>query len=132
MLQQTLVLIKPDAIRKDVGFEIMSIYSKNGLEIRRSRVLSPMSHEMAMELYKEHAGKDFYKPLIKFMTEGIVVALLIEGEDAIDKVKEINGATNPKDAAEGTIRKMFGTNNRENAVHGSDKNSARREIEIFF
>jgi nucleoside-diphosphate kinase len=132
VIQQTLVLIKPDAIRKDVGFEIMSIYSKNGLEIKRSRVLSPMSHEMAMKLYKEHAGKDFYKPLINFMTQGIVVALLIEGDDAIKKVKEINGATNPPDAAEGTIRKMFGTNNRENAVHGSDENSAEREIQIFF
>jgi len=133
MIQRTLVLIKHDAIEKDVGFQIMEIYCKNGLKIKRTSVLNPMCPITAIELYKEHTEECFYKPLIEFMRQGITIAMIVEGENAISKVRELNGATDPKKAAPGTIRQMYGTGGPANAVHGSaDEKSAKREIEIFF
>jgi nucleoside-diphosphate kinase len=112
---------------------IIKIYESLGLKMVKRKILHPMTLQQAEKLYEEHKGQYFYEPLINFMTKGMTLAFILEGEDAIQVVRKINGNTNPAQAEEGTIRKRFGTNNRENAVHASfDEKSSKREISIFF
>ena len=132
MIEETLVLIKPDAVRKKHIGDIIKIYEANDLEITAMRMLT-MTKELAAKHYVEHLDRPYYSDLEGFMTSGPIVAMILKGKDAIKRVREINGKTNPKDAAEGTIRKLYAENGSRNAVHASDSpENAKREINIFF
>ena len=132
MIEETLVLIKPDAVRKKHIGDIIKIYEANDLEITAMRMLT-MTKELAAKHYVEHLDLPYYSDLEGFMTSAPIVAMILKGEDAIKRVREINGKTNPKDAAEGTIRKLYAENGSRNAVHASDSpENAKREINIFF
>jgi nucleoside-diphosphate kinase len=130
--ERTLVLIKPDAVRRGLVGEVLSRYERKGLRIvamdqRRVDVGVADRH------YAEHLERDFYPPLREFITSGPVVAMVLEGDQAIAVVRAVNGATDGRVAAAGTIRGDFSLSNRENLVHASDSaESAVREIEIFF
>ncbi|MBR3723727.1 MAG: nucleoside-diphosphate kinase [Selenomonadaceae bacterium] len=131
-MEETLVLIKPDAVRKKHIGDIIKIYEANDLEITAMRMLT-MTKELAAKHYVEHLDRPYYSDLEGFMTSAPIVAMILKGEDAIKRVREINGKTNPKDAAEGTIRKLYAENGSRNAVHASDSpENAKREINIFF
>ncbi|HBH13055.1 MAG: Nucleoside diphosphate kinase [Clostridiales bacterium 38_11] len=131
-MEKTLVLIKPDAVSsKQVG-KIISVYEENQLTIESIKILIP-DDDILSRHYQEHINKDFYPDLIEFMKSGRIIAMVLSSEDAIEKVRRINGKTNPVDAEMGSIRKTFGTNVTMNAVHGSaNPIDARREIEIWF
>ena len=131
-MEKTLVLIKPDAVRaKHIG-DIIKIYEEKGLEILAMKMLK-MDEKLASKHYEEHIGRDYYDDLIGFMTSGPIVAMVLQGEGAIANVRTINGKTNPDQAAEGTIRKLYAASGSRNAVHASDSpENAKREISIFF
>lgn len=130
--ERTLSIIKPDAVGKNVIGEICARFEKNGLRIAASRMLR-LSADDARRFYAEHEGRPYFEPLIDFMTSGPILAQVLEGDDAINKNREIMGKTNSPEADPGTIRRDFGENNRRNAVHGSDSPaSAEREIAFFF
>jgi nucleoside-diphosphate kinase len=131
-IERTFSIIKPDAVAKNVIGEIVSRFENNGLQVIASRMLH-LSKEQAEGFYAVHAGRPFYNDLVKFMISGPVVVQVLEGEDAISKNRELMGATNPADAAPGTIRADFATTVAENAVHGSDApETAAEEIRYFF
>jgi nucleoside-diphosphate kinase len=131
-LERTLSIIKPDAVAKNVVGEIESRFEKGGLRIIAAR-MTHLSRDDAAGFYAEHEGKPFFEALLEFMTSGPVVVQVLEGEGAIAKNRELMGATNPKDAAAGTIRADFAESIDANAVHGSDSpESAAREIAYFF
>ena len=131
-MEKSLVLIKPDAVRKNLIGKIISKYEESNLKVVNLK-MEAITKEFASKHYEEHIGKDFYNPLIDFITSGPLCALVLEGENAIERIREINGSTNPEVANEGTIRKMYASSNRENCVHASDsENSAKREIELWF
>jgi len=130
--ERTLSIIKPDAVAKNVIGEIYSRFEQNGLRIVAARMLR-LSDVVAGGFYAEHKERPFYADLVAFMTSGPVVVQVLEGEDAIAKNRELMGATNPKEAAAGTIRADFAETIDANAVHGSDSPaSAAREIAYFF
>ncbi len=132
MIENTLVLIKPDAFDKKYTGKILTCYEENGLKIKALKLLK-MTPELAAKHYAEHIGKDFYDELVGFMTSAPLVAMVLTGENAIAKVRALNGATNPEKAAAGTIRKEYAQSVQHNAVHASDGlESAAREIHIFF
>ena len=132
MLEKSLVLIKPDAVEKDIIGEIISYYEKAGLKIVALK-MERANEELAEKHYAEHKGKPFYEGLIKFITRSPLCALIVEGDNAIESVRKINGATNPNEAEDGTIRKAFATSKSENCVHASDSvESANRELAIWF
>lgn len=132
MRERTLSIIKPDAVGKDAVGAITARFEAAGLRIRALKMLR-LSPEEARGFYAVHRGKPFFESLAAFMSEGPVVVMVLEGEEAISKLRLIMGATNPKDAAAGTIRKDFATDIERNAVHGSDSQaSARFEIPYFF
>jgi nucleoside-diphosphate kinase len=130
--QRTLVLIKPDAVRRGLVGEVLSRFEAKGL------VLVALEHKtidaaQADAHYAEHVEKDFYPPLREFVTSGSLVSLVLEGDEAIEVVRAINGATDGRKAAPGTIRGDLSLSNRENLVHGSDSlESAEREIALWF
>jgi len=131
-IQQTLSIIKPDAVAKNVIGEIISRFETNNLKIVAAKLIS-LSDSEAGGFYAEHEGKPFYKDLIAFMTSGPVFIQVLEGEDAINKNRELMGNTDPKKANPGTIRADFAHTIDANAVHGSDsEESAKREISFFF
>ena len=131
-VERTLSIIKPDAVAKNIIGKIYSRFESNGLQIVGSKMLR-LSDTVAGGFYAEHAERPFYPALIEFMTSGPVVVQVLEGEDAIAKNRELMGATNPQEAAEGTIRADFASSIDANAVHGSDSpQSAAREIAYFF
>ena len=128
----TFSIIKPDAVRKNNIGEILTRFESAGLKIVAAR-LEHLSSEKAQGFYAEHQGKPFFEDLIKFMTSGPCLLQVLEGENAINLNRELMGATNPKEASEGTIRRDFAESIDANAVHGSDSPaSAKREIEFFF
>ena len=132
MTQRTLVLLKPDAVRRGLVGEILSRYEAKGLTIvaMQHRVADAAT---ADEHYVEHVAKEFYPPLRDFVTGGPLVAVVFEGDSAIEVVRAINGATDGRKAAPGSIRGDFSLSNRENLVHGSDSpESAAREIALWF
>ena len=132
MNEKTLVLIKPDAMAKHVVGDIIKIYEREGLSIRAMKMLK-MDEKIASRHYEEHIGRHYYDELVAFMTSAPIVAMVLEGEGAIANVRRINGKTNPAEADEGTIRKLFAENGSRNAVHASDSpENATREIHIFF
>ena len=131
-IERTLSIIKPDAVGNNNIGEIYSRFEKNGLKIVGAKMLQ-LDDEKAGGFYAEHKERPFYNDLKSFMTSGPVIVSVLEGENAIAKHREIMGATNPAEAAEGTIRKDFASSIDENAVHGSDSaDSAAREIAYFF
>ena len=132
MSQRTLVLLKPDTVRRGLVGEILSRFEAKGLSIV-AMDLRTIDASVADEHYSEHVEKDFYPPLRDFVTSGPLVACVLEGDQAVDVVRAINGATDGRKAAPGTIRGDLSLSNRENLVHGSDSlESAEREIKIWF
>ena len=131
-MEKTLVLIKPDAFAKHYSGDIIKRYESEGFRIVAMKLMQ-MTEKLAAKHYVKHIGRPYYEDLVGFMTSAPLIALVLEGENVISRVREINGKTNPKDAAEGTIRKLYAENGSRNAVHASDSpESAAREIPIFF
>lgn len=132
MSQRTLVLLKPDAVRRGLVGDILSRFEAKGLSIVAMEQRT-IDGSKADEHYADHVEKDFYPPLRDFVTSGPLVALVLEGDEAIEVVRGLNGATDGRKAAPGTIRGDLSLSNRENLVHGSDSpQSATREIKIWF
>jgi nucleoside-diphosphate kinase len=130
--QRSLVLIKPDAVRRGLAGAIINRFESKGLTIVTME-LRQITGDVADELYAEHLERPFYPPLRLFITSGPSIAMIVEGDEAVDVVRTLNGATDARQAQPGTIRGDFGLSNRENLVHGSDSlESAKREIAIFF
>jgi len=131
-IERTLSIIKPDAVAKNVIGKIYSRFEKAGLQIVAARMMQ-LSRSQAESFYAVHKERPFYKDLVAFMTSGPVMVQVLEGENAIATNREIMGATNPSQAAAGTIRADFAENVEENAVHGSDgPETAKTEIAFFF
>ena len=132
MTERTFSIIKPDAVAAGHAGEILAALEQAGFNVLGIRMLR-MRKEQAQEFYAVHRGKGFYESLVTFMTDGPVIVLALEREDAIAKLREVMGATNPANAAEGTIRKRFAANIERNAIHGSDAPAtAETEIRFFF
>lgn len=130
--QRTLVLLKPDAVGRGLVGEILSRYEAKGLRLV-AMDLRTIDGEQADRHYAEHVERDFYPPLRAFVTSGPMVALVLEGDEAVEVVRALNGATDGRKAAPGTIRGDLSLSNRENLVHGSDSpESAAREIALWF
>jgi nucleoside-diphosphate kinase len=131
-LQRTFVLLKPDAVRRGLVGAILNRFEARGLTIEAMEMRT-IDGAKADEHYAEHVERDFYPPLRTFITSGPVVALVLQGDSAVEVVRGINGATDGRKAAPGTIRGDYSLSNRENLVHGSDSpESADREIKIWF
>ena len=132
MSSRTLLLIKPDAVRRGLVGAVLSRFEAKGLSVVAME-LRHIDGELADRHYHEHVGKDFYPPLRDFVTSGPLVAAVLEGDEAVEVVRLVNGATDGRKAAPGTIRGDFSLSNRENLVHGSDSaESAEREIALWF
>ena len=132
MTQRTLVLLKPDTVRRGLVGEVLSRFEAKGLTIVAMEHRA-IDGEMADQHYAEHVERDFYPPLRAFVTSGPLVALVLEGDEAVDVVRALNGATDGRKAAPGTIRGDLSLSNRENLVHASDSpESAAREIALWF
>ena len=132
MAEKTFSIIKPDAMAGGHAGEILSMIEAAGFRLLGLRMLR-MRKEQAREFYAVHRGKHFYESLVAFMTEGPVIVMALEREDAIAELRRVMGATNPAEAAEGTIRKRFGANIERNAIHGSDgPETAAAELRFFF
>lgn len=131
-VEKTLVLVKPDGVRKHICGEIISRFERKGLALHAVKMVN-VSVELAKKHYGEHEGKPFFQSLIDFITSGPVLAMVIEGNNAVAAVRQINGATDPLKAAPGSIRGDFGTCIDENIVHASDApKTAAREIGLWF
>lgn len=131
-MNKTLSIIKPDATSRNITGAINSIIEKQGIKIIAQKRIK-LSKEQASEFYKIHEDKPFFNDLIEYMTSGAVIVQVLQGDDVINKYREIMGATNPEKAKEGTIRKKFALSIQENSVHGSDSaENAKSEIEFFF
>ena len=131
-IEQTLSIIKPDAVSKNIIGRIITRFEENGLHLVAAKLIH-LSDESASGFYAEHDGKPFFNDLKNFMTSGPVFVQVLEGDNAVQKNRELMGATNPQEAEEGTIRADFAKSIDANAVHGSDSvDSAKREIEYFF
>lgn len=132
MVEVTLSLVKPDAVRKNLIGDVLRKFEQNGLKIVGLKMLQ-LSRKEAEGFYAVHQKRPFFNDLTTFMCSGPIVALALKGENAIKKVREIMGATNPKEAGPGTIRREFGNGIEENVVHGSDSpDSVRFELPYFF
>lgn len=130
--QRTLILIKPDSVQRGLAGQIIGRLEAKGLQLAGLKLLH-MDAARAAKLYEPHVGKPFYDGLVGYMTSGPIVALCVEGYNAIEQVRTLMGATNPSQAAPGTIRGDFGQRVDNNCVHGSDSpESAARELPIFF
>ena len=130
--QRTLVLLKPDAVRRGLVGEILARFEAKGLAIAALE-LRTIDVELSDRHYTEHVERDFYPPLRDFATSGPLVAAILEGDEAVEVVRALNGATDGRKASPGTIRGDYSLSNRENLVHGSDSaESAEREIGIWF
>lgn len=131
-VETTFSIIKPNAVKKNAIGSIIQIFEKNGLKIAAMK-LQKMEKAKLEEFYAEHKERPFFGELVTFMMSGPVVLMALKGENAVLRNREIMGATDPKKAAPGTLRALFGDNVGENAVHGSDSaDSAARELKIFF
>ncbi|MDQ7055024.1 MAG: nucleoside-diphosphate kinase [Persephonella sp.] len=131
-VERTLMLIKPDAVKKGVEGKIIAHVQEKGFKLVALKKLK-LTKEQAEQFYYVHKERPFFGELCEFMSSGPIVAMVWEGENAIEEIRKIMGATNPEEAEEGTLRKLYGSNIGENAVHGSDsKKSAQFEIPFFF
>jgi nucleoside-diphosphate kinase len=132
MIEKSVVLIKPDGVERNIIGNILSCYEDNGLKIVALKLMRA-TREIAEKHYSQHKGKDFYEELITFITRNPLCAVIIQGEDAVTRIRSINGATSPTDAAEGTIRHRYARSKTENCVHASDTvESAKEEIALWF
>ena len=130
--EQTLSIIKPDAVERNLIDKIKDIFIKNNLNIKESKKIH-ITKDEAAEFYKVHQSKPFYNDLCAYLSSGPIVVMILEGEDAVLANRKLMGATNPKDADENTIRKLYGISIDKNSVHGSDSlENAKKEIEFFF
>ena len=132
MIEKTLSIIKPDAVERNLEDKIISFFKTNNLNILKSKKVK-ISKEEAEEFYKVHQTKPFYKDLCNYLSSGPIAVLILEGEEAIAKNRELMGATDPLNAKEGSLRKMYGISIDKNSVHGSDSpENAKIEINFFF
>ena len=132
MGEQTLSIIKPDAVDRNLIDKIKNFFIKNNLKIKDSKKIHVTKDEAA-EFYKEHQSKPFYNDLCNYLSSGPIVVMILEGENAVLANRKLMGATNPVNAEENTLRKMYGISIDKNSVHGSDSlDNAKREINFFF
>ena len=132
MIEQTLSIIKPDAVERNLEDKIKSYFEKNNLKISKVKKVK-ISKEEASEFYKMHQTKPFYENLCYYLSSGSIVVMILEGENAILKNRQLIGSTDPLKAEEGTLRKMYGLSIDKNSVHGSDSvENAMIEINFFF
>ena len=132
MIEQTLSIIKPDAIERNLENNIKNFFEKNNFKILKTKKVK-VSKEEASEFYKVHQTKPFYGDLCNYLSSGPIVVMILEGENAISKNRQLMGSTDPKKAEEGTLRKMYGLSIDKNSVHGSDSvKNAKIEINFFF
>ena len=132
MIEQTLSIIKPDAVERNLENEIKSFFQKKNIKILKSKKVK-ISKEEASEFYKIHQAKPFYDKLCNYLSSGPIVAMILEGEDVVSKNRQLMGATDPIKAEEGTLRKMYGISIDKNSVHGSDSvENGKIEIDFFF
>ena len=130
--EKTLSIIKPDAVERKLEEEIKNIFKKNNLNIQESKKIH-ITKDEAAEFYKVHQSKPFYNDLCAYLSSGPIVVMILEGENAVLGNRKLMGATNPKDAEENTIRKLYGISIDKNSVHGSDSvDNAKKEIQFFF
>ena len=131
-IEQTLSIIKPDAVERNLIEKIKDIFIKNKLKIKDSKKIH-ITKDEAAEFYKVHQSKPFYNDLCNYLSSGPIVVMILEGENAVAANRKIMGATDPKNAEENTIRKLFGISIDKNSVHGSESiDNAKKEIEFFF
>ena len=131
-IEQTLSIIKPDAVERNLVEDIKKIFLKNSLKIKESKKIQ-ITKDEASEFYKVHQSKPFYNDLCAYLSSGPIFVMILEGINAVAANRKLMGATNPKDAEENTIRKLFGISIDKNSVHGSDSlENARKEISFFF
>ena len=131
-LEQTLSIIKPDAVERNLESEIKNFFQKNKIKILKSKKIK-ITKEEASEFYKVHQTKPFYDKLCNYLSSGPIVAMILEGENSVKLNRELMGATDPKNADENTIRKLYGISIDKNSVHGSDSiENAKKEIDFFF
>ena len=131
-MEQTLSIIKPDAVERNLIENIKSIFTKNDLTIKEDKKIH-ITKEEAAEFYKVHQSKPFYDDLCAYLSSGPIVVMILEGENAVIHNRKLMGATDPKNAEENTIRKLYGISIDKNSVHGSDSvDNAKKEISFFF
>jgi len=131
-LEQTLSIIKPDAVERNLEKEIKSFFVQNNLKVLKSKKIR-ISKDEASEFYKVHQTKPFYNALCDYLSSGPIIVMILEGENVVSKNRELMGATDPLKAQEGTLRKMYGISIDKNSVHGSDSiENAKIEIDFFF
>ena len=132
MIQQTLSIIKPDAVERNLSEDIKKKFLENKLKIIKTKKIQ-ITKDEASEFYKVHQSKPFYEKLCSYLSSGPIVVMILEGENAIQEKRRIMGATDPKNAEENTIRKEYGISIDKNSVHGSDSpDNAKKEINFFF
>ena len=132
MIQQTLSIIKPDAVERNLSESIKKKFLENKLRIVKIKKIQ-ITKDEAAEFYKVHQAKPFYEKLCSYLSSGPIVVMILEGENAIQENRKTMGATDPKNAEEGTIRKQYGISIDKNSVHGSDSpDNAKKEIDFFF
>ena len=131
-MEQTLSIIKPDAVERDLENIIKDFFETNNLKISKSKKVK-ISKEEASEFYKVHQSKPFYNDLCAYLSSGPIIVMILEGENAVAKNRELMGTTDPKKASKGTIRNLYGISIDKNSIHGSDSNeNAKNEINFFF
>ena len=131
-VEQTLSIIKPDAVERNLQEEIKNVFKKNGFSILKEKKIH-ISKAEAEKFYKVHQSKSFYGDLCNYLSSGPIVVMILEGENAVSRNRELMGATDPVKAEEGTLRKMYGISIDKNSVHGSDSvENAKIEIDFFF
>ncbi len=131
-IEQTLSIIKPDAVERNLIEDIKKIFTENNLSIKESKKIH-ISKDEAADFYKVHQSKPFYNDLCLYLSSGPIVVMILEGKNAIKENRKLMGATDPKDAENNTIRKLYGISIDKNSVHGSDSlENAKKEIEFFF
>ena len=132
MIEQTLSIVKPDAVERNLENRIKSFFNEKGLKIQKSKKVH-ITKEEAEEFYKVHQTKSFYQNLCNYLSSGPIIVMVLEGEEAVSKNRQIMGATDPLKAEKGTLRKMYGLSIDKNSVHGSDSvENAKIEISFFF
>tara|TARA_S200000501_G_scaffold200186_1_gene188356 strand:+ start:521 stop:931 length:411 start_codon:yes stop_codon:yes gene_type:complete len=131
-IEQTLSIIKPDAVERNLSEKIKTIFTKNDLKIKENKKIH-ITKDEAAEFYKVHQSKPFYNDLCAYLSSGPIIVMILEGENAVLVNRKLMGATNPLDAEENTIRKLYGISIDKNSVHGSDSiDNAKKEIDFFF
>ena len=132
MVEQTLSIIKPDAVERNLDNKIKYFFQKNNLKILKSKKVK-ISKEEASEFYKVHQTKPFYNELCNYLSSGPIVVMVLEGENAVSRNRQLMGATDPLKAKDGTLRKIYGISIDKNSVHGSDSvENGKIEIDFFF